>query len=177
MDVGFVILCPDRKIGGLKNTLGSIRCHSYNREAICMVGNDATDAELKEFKQICVTHAGDDTITSLINTGIKKLKHDWACVVFSGSRVPSYIEWKFSTWIKNDTDVLFPVIDRKCDFTTGSFNGVVVNKKFFEKVGDFPTVTMKKYGMNDFEFAKMLWAVDAMASGCTFKAIVGMRII
>jgi hypothetical protein len=177
MDVGFIILCPDRRIGGLKNTLGSIRCHSYNREAICVVGDDTTDEELKSFKQICETHKGDNTITSLINTGMKKLRQEWACLLFSGSRIPSYIEWKFSSWIKDEKDVLFPVVDRKHDFITGSLNGVVINRRFFEEVGNFPTVTMKKHGLNDFEFAKMFWAIDAIEKGCKFKAIVGMRVI
>jgi hypothetical protein len=36
---------------------------------------------------------------------------------------------------------------------------------------------MQKYGLNDFELAKMLWTVDAINHKAEFKAIVGMRII
>jgi hypothetical protein len=177
MDVGFVILCPDRNVGGLRNTLGSVTHHSYNRESICVVGEDATAAELKELKQHCETHKGANTITSLINVGMKKIKHEWAFIVFSGSRIQPYLERKIETFAKNDTDVLFPVVDRKCNFIDGSFNGVLFNKKFFAKVGEFVTADMQKQGLNDFELAKMFWAVDAIGHGCTFKAIVGMRVI
>ncbi len=177
MDVGFVILCPDRNIGGLKNTVGSITFHSYDRDALAVVGNDVSATELKNLKQVCETHKGEDTITSLINVGMKKLKHDWACIIFSASRIPMYIERKIENFAKADTDVLFPIIDRKMNFVEGSFNGVVINREFFKKVGDFPTSQMYKKGTNDFELAKMFWAMQAIQEGCTFKGIVGLRVI
>jgi hypothetical protein len=177
MDVGFLILCPDRRIGGLRNTLGSIQSYCYDRDAVCVVGDDATAEDMREFKKVCPTHKGDGTITSLINLGMKKLKHEWAFILFGGSRVPQFIEKKIDYFATAETDVLFPVIDRKWNFVDGSFNGVVMNTKFFKKVGDFPTVTMQKADLNDFELAKMLWAIDAIEQGVNFKAIVGMKII
>jgi hypothetical protein len=177
MDVGFIILCPDRKIGGLKNSLGSIKSYSYDREAICIVGEDTSPTELKDMKQLCPTHKAGTTITGLINTGMKKLNHDWAYIMFAGSRVMQYIEWKFDTYVKDEKDIIFPVVDRKWGFVEGSFNGVMINTKFFEKVGDFPDDEMQKVGVNDFELAKMFWALDAMDNGCKFKAIVGMKIM
>ena len=87
MDVGIIILCPDRNTGGVKNTVGSIKHHCYNRECINIVGNDATAAEVKEMKEFCPTYKGKDTITSLINTGFKRLKHEWGFLMFAGSRV------------------------------------------------------------------------------------------
>lgn len=176
MDLGFVILCIDRNIGGVKNSLGSVRFHSYNRESICVVPETTSAEEMKNFKQIVETHKGENTVTSLINVGMKKCRHDWAFMFFSSSRLPPYIEKKLSTWVKKDTDVLFPVADRKCEFSEGSFNGVLINKKFFELVGDFPSIIAKN-SQNDFELSKMFWAVKAMDHGCTFKAIVGMRVI
>lgn len=177
MDVGFLILCPDRSIAGLKNTLGSIHHHSYDRNAICVVGNDANEQDLKEFNEICVTQKAGNTITSLINLGMKEMKHEWAFMLFSGSRIPHYLEKKFELFAKCETDVLFPVVDHKYDFVEGSFNGVMINTKFFKKVGDFHSANMHKAGLNDFEFSKMLWAVNAINKGVTFKAIVGMKII
>lgn len=177
MDVGIVILCPDRNVAGLRNTLGSVKHHTYDRESICVVDDAIPTEALREFKQFCETHKGDNTITSLINTGMKKVKHDWAFLVFGGSRIQPNVEHKFSQWVKKDTDILFPVVDMKWNFVDGSFNGVLINKKFFADVGDFPSQTMQKSGLNDFEFAKMLWSIDAIEKGCTFKAIVGMRII
>lgn len=177
MDVGIVILCPDRNIGGLRNTAGSVRCHTYDREFICVVPEDATASDMKEFKAVCPTHKGENTMTSLINVGMKKIKSEWAFMIFAGSRLQPTIEHRFSTLCTSEKDVIFPVIDRKWQFMEASFNGVLMNKKFFAEVGDFPSVTMQKAGLNDFEFAKMLWALDAIEKGCTFKAIVGMRVI
>jgi hypothetical protein len=177
MDVGFLILSPDRNIAGLKNTLGSIKYNSYNRESICVVGNDANDNDIKEMSMLCPTYKGEDTITSLVNLGMEAIKNEWAFIVFGGSRLPRSIEKKWDSFCKADTTILFPVVDSKYNFVDGSFNGVLINKAFFKKVGDFPTNTMQKYGLNDFEFAKMLWTIDAINHKAEFKAIVGMRII
>lgn len=177
MDLGFIILCPDRNIAGLRNTLGSIRHHCYDRESIAVVGNDATAGDIKEFKEYCTTYKAKDTITSLINTGMLKLRHEWGFIVFGGSRFQPYVERKVATFIKTEKDVLFPVVDRRCDFVSGSFNGVLINRKFFEEIGEFPEATMVKDGMNDFEMAKMFWACDAIEKGVVFKGIVGLKII
>jgi len=177
MDVGFIVLCPDRNTASLKNTVGSVRYHTSDRECIAVVPKGTVAKELKEFKEICETYKGQDTITSLVNTGMKKTKHEWACLVFGGSRIFPYTERRFLPWIKTDKDVIYPVVEHKFGFVEASFNGVVINKNFFEEVGDFPTAAMQKEGLNDFEFAKLLWALDAMDKGAKFKGIVGLRII
>jgi hypothetical protein len=177
MDVGFLILSPDRNVAGLKNTIGSIKLRCYNRDCVCVVGNDATTKDVKEMKEYCPTFKGHDTITSLINTGMKKIKNDWACIIFGGSRVPNFIERKWQHFCKSDVDVLFPIVEGKNNFVDGCFNGVLINVKFFQKVGEFPANVMQKQGLNDFEFAKLLWASEALAHGVLFKGIVGMRAI
>ena len=177
MDITFLILCPDRNIGGLKSTRGSINTHSWKRKMLAVVGDDATDTDLQELNRISPTIRAENTITSLINYGMEKIESEWAFILFSGSHIPPNLEKKIAQFAKKETDVLFPVIDRKCDFVSGSFNGVLINKKFFEKVGDFATSNMQKVGMNDFEMAKLLWALDAIEQGVTFKAIVGMKVI
>lgn len=177
MDVGFLILNPERNVAGLKSTLGSIRHYAYNRESICIVGNDANTKEIKEMKEYCQTHKGENTMTSLINVGMKKMQHDWAFLLFSGSRIPTFLERKFSIFCKDPKDVLFPVVDGKYNFVEGSFNGVLINTKTFREIGEFPDVVMENQGKNDFEIAKMFWAAKALEHGIKFKAIVGMRII
>ena len=142
-----------------------------------MVGENTTTTELKEFKVICPTYKGEDTITSLINVGMKKIKNDWAFLLFAGSRIPTYLEHKIATLVKKEQDVLFPVVARKSDFISGSFNGVLMNRKFFYEVGEFEVIKMKKPDLNDFELAKLFWAVDAMDKGVCFKAVVGMKVI
>jgi hypothetical protein len=177
MDIGFVILCPDHNFAGLKNSIGSIRHHCYDREYIGVVGSDATADDIKVMKEICPIHKGKATITSLVNVGMKKVKHDWAFIMFGGSRVCSYLERRFTSFVKSDKDILYPVVDRKCNFVEGCFNGVLINVPFFKEVGDFPEMVAEKQDFNDFEMAKLFWATDAIAQGAQFKGIVGMRII
>lgn len=177
MEVGFVILCPNCSLGGLRNTLGSINHHSYNRPSICMLPGETEAKEVKEFKEHCSVHKGESTFTSLINAGLKKIKTDWACVVIGGCRIQPLLEKKWQSFVSSDKDILFPVVDRKNNFVDGSFNGVLIHTKTFKAIGDFPDLEMRKIGLNDFELAKMFWALDAMDYGCTFKAIVGMRFI
>lgn len=177
MDVGFIVLCPDRNPAGLRNTVGSVNYSCRDRECIAVVPKETTPTEVKEFKVHCQTYKGKDTITSLVNTGMKRLKHEWGFVVFAGSRVVFSVEKKWDLFVKSEKDVLYPLVDMKCDFVEGSFNGVLFNKKFFKEVGDLPDTPMEKQGMNDFEFAKLLWAIDAMNKGAIFKGIAGMRVI
>lgn len=177
MDVGFVILCPNRNIGGLYNTLWTINHHSYNREAICVVGNDTTAEEMKEFRGHCPTYKGKDTITSLINTGIKRSKHDWAFFLFAGSRLQQFTERQVAAFVEKDSDIIHPVVDKRTAFYETSLNGVTINCKFFKEVGNFPTQKIQKYNLNDFEFAKLMWGMDAIEHGATFKGVLGLRIL
>lgn len=177
LDFGFIILCPDRNPGALKNTCGSVRHHSYDRDAIAVVGNDANKEDIATMKEICPTYKGKDTITSLVNKGFYHLKHEWGFIVFAGSRVQPLFERRLKPFANEYSDILFPVVEKRCDFVSGSFNGVLINKKFFKEVGKFPETTMIKEGVNDFEMAKLFWAVDAVAKGAKFKGIVGLRVI
>jgi len=177
MDIGFIVLCPDHKFADLKNSLGSIKRHCYNRECIGVVGNNATADDIKKMKEICPIHKGKETITSLVNVGMKKIKHDWAFIIFGGSRVTPCLERRFISFVKSDKDVLYPVVERKCNFVEGCFNGVLFNTQFFKAVGDLPDAVAEKQNFNDFEIAKLLWSTDAIAQGAQFKGIVGMRII
>lgn len=177
MDIQYIILCPDRNLGGLKNTVGSIKFNTVDRNFLCVVGNDVYPDELEEFQNTCPTFVGKDTLTSLINLGLKTISSEWGFILFAGSRTSRYLENKLDVFAKNENDVLFPVVDYKTDFVYGSFNGVLINTQLFKKVGDFPTSIMKKKGVNDFEMAKMFWHISAVEKGAIFKAIVGMKII
>lgn len=177
MDVGILILSPDRNPAGVRNSIGSIKLHSYNRESICVVGNDATAKDVKDMKAFCPTYKGGRTITSLINTGMKKIKHEWAFVIFGGSRIQPFLERKWDSFCTSNEDVLYPLTEKSYDFVGGSFNGVLMNSAFFKKVGDFPDVDMDLSGVNDFEYAKLLWMDKAISHDAKFKGIVGMRVI
>jgi hypothetical protein len=177
LDIGIIVLCPDRNVGGLKNTTGSIKHHFWDRECIAVAGNDVTKEELAQMAQYCPSYKGKNTITSLVNKGMRHLKHEWGFIIFGGSRVQPFMERKFVSFANKQSDILFPIVERRCNFVDGSFNGVLINKKFFKVVGKFPEDDLIKDGMNDFEMAKLLWTVDAMEKGGKFKGIIGMRVI
>lgn len=126
--------------------------------------------------QICETIKGYDTITSLINVGMKKTKADWNAIVFAGSWVRSNIYRKFDLFVEKEKDILFPVVDGKINFTEGSMNGIIIHKDTFKEVGDFSTAPMQKSGCSDLELIKLFWSLQAIEKGCTFKAIIGMKI-
>ena len=176
MDLGFIILCPDKSVVGLRNTLISINYNSYNREILAVVGDDASAAELKSMKEICPVYKGKNTITSLINVGIRKCDHDWVFIMFSGSRIKPYLEKKIDQFIKTDKDILFPVSENEYDFMSSPLNGVIINKKFFQEIGDFSDIAIEKEGTNDFELAKLFWCLEAMKHKAVFKGIAGMKI-
>lgn len=176
-DVGYIVLCPEKEAAGLAASAKSIRYYSQNRDILAVVGGDATAAEVKILKEICPTHKGKATFSSLINVGMKKLKNEWGFLLFAGSRINLYLEKKLGMFAKSEKDVIYPVVEKHCDFVGGSFNGVLINRKFYEEVGEFPDLTLGKDGINDFELVKLFWAMDAIAKGATFKGIVGMKII
>lgn len=178
LDIGVIVLCPDRSLGGLKNTAGSVKHHMWDRECIAVAGSDVTKDELEQMEQYCTkAYKGKNTITSLVNKGFRHLKHEWGFIVFGGSRVQPFLERKFASFAKAETDVLYPIVEQRCNFVDGSFNGVLINKKFFKSVGKMPEDDLQKEGVNDFELAKLFWAADASAKGATFKGIIGMRVI
>jgi hypothetical protein len=177
MDLGFIVLCPNKNIAGLRHSLCSIRNNSYNREALAVVANNVNATELKEMKELCPTHKGKDTIASMINAGMKKMKNEWAFLIFEGGRIQPYLEKKLVQFAKTQNDILFPVFERGIDFVSGPFNGVLINTKFFEEVGCFPDISVfKEDGMNEFEMAKLFWCIEAIEKKAVFKAIVGMKV-
>lgn len=175
MDV--VILCPEINLKDLKVTTKSVENNCYNRSCLAVVPETTTAKQIKELKEICPVWKGGKTITSLVNTGMSKLSGDWAFIIYSGSVVKPYTERKLESFATSEKDILFPVVNMKMNFVEGSTNGLLMNKKTFHEVGDWPNISIKSSIHNEFEMLKMLWYLDATAKGCIFKGIVGLRVI
>jgi hypothetical protein len=175
-EFGFVILCPDRNLGGLKNTVASIKSFFPETSYLCTVGDDVQKGELAEFIGVCNTLVGGNTITSLMNVGMKHSDAEWNILVFAGSWLRVNLINKAKQFIKSDRDVLFPVVDWKTNFVDGSMNGIFLHRKMFEDAGEFPAGAMQKAGVSDMEMAKLFWAAQAIEKGAIFKGIVGMRV-
>ena len=177
MDIEVVVLCVEANKTLLKNTINSVLHHGYNRNCLAIVPKKTTKEEINELNQICPAYRGRNTITSLINCGINKIKSSWAIFAFAGSRFPYKFEEKINSLPVEEHDIFYPALKDRYDFVTASFNGVIINKKFFKQVGKFPEQADPAAGMTDFEIAKLIWAAKAIEKGGQFKGIVGLKII
>jgi hypothetical protein len=176
MDLGFVILCPDKDARALRVTARSIQ-HFSSRNAITVVGNNTGPHDIKKLKEWTENvYKGKNTITSLINTGMKRIKNDWAIILFAGTQIRPLLERKITRFVTSDKDIVYPIVADKYHFHNGSCNGLLINRHTFKEVGNLPDMTMKKDGFNEFEISKLFWSEDAIDKGCRFKGVVGLRI-
>lgn len=178
----FIILCPERNWGGLMCTSKSIKECFPSSKSIAVVGDDATDAEFKEFNTEVKTIRGGKTISGLINAGLNHSKNTdtWNFILMAGNYIRYRIIKKYFRFVESNTDVVYPVVTmaakadgmgRRCwEFPDASINGLLLHKKLFSAVGDFDEA------IENFSHIKMFWALDAIKEGAKFKAIVGTRL-
>lgn len=169
-DYGFIILCSERRINLLLSTANSIKNRYPGVPYICVTDDSAKSIDLKEMKSICPTYKGKNTFSSLINVGVKNAKPDWNFIVFAGSTIRSKLNERFSIFIEDEKDILFPIVDQKYDFINGTLNGLFFHKNVMKEVG-------KIEEEGSLEFVKTMWAGNAIAKGYRFKAIASTRVI
>jgi len=170
VDFGFVVLCPERNMGGLKSTIRSIKNYFPDSHQLCIAPSDAIKEEIKEMKDICPTEKGGDTYTSLINKGMAKAKAPWNFLMFAGSYLRTRFYHKYAYFVEDEKDILFPIVDRHYCFVDGSLNGVLVHKAAFKEIGNMN----EKFDIGE---AKALWAAQGVEKGFRFKALMGAKII
>ena len=125
--------------------------------------------DVAALKKVYRTYEGKDTITSLINIGMEYAQADWNMLVIAGSYVRPGLDKKFSLFVENDTDILFPIAEGKYLFHKGTLNGIFMRRDTFKLVGDLPEE-------NPLEICKLFWSCVAIEKGCKFKAIAGTKI-
>ena len=169
MDVGVLVLCPEIKRGDLKHTCCSAKRNLYNRSLHCVVPKATKQKEFAYLKEVCPSISrGQNSITSLINSGLKKIKNEWVFVAWSGSSIKPFTEHKFK-YADNENVLIFPVFDQYHNFIDAPFNGILFNKRFFSKVGEFEE-------FEDFEESKIFWAHRFIQMGGCLKGVVGLRL-
>ncbi len=165
----FVVLCPDFNIGHLKSTLSSIR-GSYPSAGITAVVEDRIRLnDLDDARKICQVVKGGQSITGMINAGLKNEGQEWNLVVIAGSWVRGWLLKKMSYFIDSELDILFPVVDRKYTFPEATINGILIHRKSIDLLGPMAD-------NNPIEICKLLWTLEAVEKGCHFKAVVGCQI-
>lgn len=168
IDFGCVILCPDQSVRNLMLTIKSIR-HYSNAPCIAVVPSKTPKEITEAMKVVCEIHKGKATYTSLFNIGMKKATQDWNLVIFSGSTVKPKFWAKYLTFIKNEKDIFYPIVDRKYGFVEGSMNGLFLSKTSFADIGEFTED-------DNIETVKTLWSYNALCQGYKLKGVLGVKI-
>jgi GT2 family glycosyltransferase len=181
IDMGFAIIAPEPNLGNLLCTVRSIKNNYPVSPYVCAVIKNMHTEEYKKMSEICTMCKGKNTITSLINTALKKSKSEWTLVVMQGVPVHRGLDKKYGLFIENKKDVLFSITmeyDRsgkivkvRNNFEDATLNGMLIHRDTFKEVGLFPD------GDLSIPAAKLFWAAQAVDKGCKFKGILGTRIL
>lgn len=148
INFGFVVVCPIPK--NLKSTINSI------------------DAYYSGISKVVISDCKDPTITSMINVGMSKAEcPEWNFVVLANGSIKPKLDIKYSYFIEATKDILFPIIGRKLNFADSDFAMMLIHKKTFKEIGEFPKGSV--------ENSKLTWTATAVEKGCRFKGIVGGR--
>lgn len=165
---GFIILCPNLNIGHLKDAISSIDIYYPEAKTVIVLPGHCKKEDIETISKLKKIHKGDETIASMINTGIKHACHEWNFILFSKGWVKNKIDIKYSYFIESEKDILFPIINRNLNFAQADVNGMFVHYKSFQDIGDFPD-------MKDLYISKLIWANKAIEKGYKFKGIVGAK--
>jgi hypothetical protein len=179
--LGFVVISTEPNIARLKDTARSIRSN-FGSEAriVCSVAKAIKKEQLEEYKEVCPSFRGGNTVMSLINAGMKKAGvGGWRVFVMEGARLPGGLEQRYIKWIDGQKDILFPIVmthDRDgrpssilATFEDSTLNGMMIHSSLFEEVGEFSD--------NPICVSKKFWGLDAEEKGAKFKAILGVKIL
>lgn len=171
LDFGFMLLCPDMNPDVFSNTFKSLK-KSHPECPIIGVAPSCIGADiLKKLKAICdVFKSKENTITSMMNTGLRNVPSEWGIFIMSGSWVNKNITHKISKFIDNYSDIVFPIFDKITDFRRGAINGLCINRKVFKKVGPFAEI-------GAIDKCKEEWSIYAYGlCDSKFKAVLGVEI-
>lgn len=168
LDFGFVVLCPEPHIQSLKNTLRSIILSYPEHPFITVAAGTIPPDIMSEMKKLCPkTIKSKNTITSLLNTGLRNAPSEWIVFVCAGTWVKRKVCKNLSRFIVDDTDVVYPIVEGVYKWKDCSLNGICINKKMFKKVGPFPEE-------GELDKCKEMWALMAtVACNSKFKAVLG----
>lgn len=165
LDCGFIVVCPDANVAHLACTARFLN-NRYASRPFIAVTNGPTD----ELSKICPSHRGGLCYQSLFNLGFRHATAPWNFVIAAGGPVPKNLDQKFSQFIESDKDILYPIVERRTNFVDATMNGLLIHRDTYRLVGNLGE-------SNPLEICKLLWATDALALGCKFKAVAGCRVI
>lgn len=150
---GFILLCPNSTLKNLNLTQKIIR-NSYNCNYFC-VSNEEIPGHIRS----------GPSLAEMINAGLKHTTFEWNLLFLPNKPLDKFLNHKYSLFIENEKDIIYPIVNRKLNFIDSVFNGVFLHKNVIKDVGEFPCI-------KNFDTAKLFWATLAMERGYRFKGIV-----
>jgi len=169
LDFGFIVLCPNLNIGHLKNTIHSLDIYYPDAKVVVVLPGSCQKDEFESVSKLKKTFKGGKTTASLINKGIENTPCGaWNFILFSKGWVRNRLDIKYSYFVENDKDILFPIINKNLTFVASDINGMFIHAKTHQDIGDFPD-------MDSLDSSKIIWATRAIGKGCRFKGIVGAK--
>jgi hypothetical protein len=170
-DLGFVILCPEFKFGGLRTTVSTIQANFDSASYICVVPGGSNEEDVKTASKICPLVQGKNTISSLINAGIKASKKNWCLIVMSGNVIRYQPVLRYNRFLASDKDVMYRVVDKvHWRWEDASIHGLLINKKALKEIGDFPDE-------ESLQNCKLIWGAGAIEKGYNLKGLVGIKLL
>lgn len=171
IELGIIILCPISNLGNLKNTISSADVYYTNNKKIIILPDGCNKEELDKSSKLKKTYKGGNSLSSMINCGIQNAPcPEWNFIFMCKGWMRSRVDIKYSYFIENEKDILFPVTSFKSThFTDTEVNGLLIHKKAFKDIGNFPE-------MESLETSKLIWISNAMEKGYKFKGVVGAKI-
>jgi len=171
LELGIIILCPNLNISNLKNTISSADVYYTNNKISVILPENCNKEDLEKFSKLKKTYKCGINLSSMINCGIKNAPCPaWNFIFICKGWMRSRIDIKYSYFIENEKDILFPVTNFKLtNFSDTDINGLLIHKQSFDDIGDFPDE-------ENLDISKLIWINKAMEKGYKFKGIVGAKI-
>lgn len=166
----FAVLCPDNNIGMLRSSRSSIAAYHPTSPILAVTSKQTVKADVAEMETFCPTYRGGNTISSLLDEGLKRAKTPWVIFFVAGNWYKPGVFRRLKCSIKSEHDILFPVIDRKWVFDEATIHCLTMPKQAGKDVGVFGDTSLS------LQECKLLWAVGAIEKGYQFKGLVGVPI-
>lgn len=171
LELGIIIVCPNSNLGNLKNTISSTDIYYTNKKVSIVLSNDCNKEDLDKVSKLKKTYKGGTSISSMINCGIQNAPcSEWNFIFMCKGWMRARMDIKYSYFIEDQKDILFPITGFKSiNFSDTEINGILIHKKAFEEIGDFPE-------MESLDLSKLVWMSRAIEKGYKFKGVVGAKI-
>lgn len=178
-DITYIILAINLNISRIKSTVNSILRRDKRHKVICIVPKKTNIDDIKEIKAICPVYKGKDTISSLVNSG---LKHTigWGIIVKEGVWVSKNIEKNYNKFYDSDKDIFF-LVGMQCniagiplkvfsEFSDCNISGITIHSDTFKNIGDFPET-------DNFENDRLIWQCNGIEKEYKFKGVLGPKLV